>query len=105
MQDLPEVPTSKENAEKLDLPDVPSKKPVAADAIEEDAEIVSSNAPTKRRGFFSLSFSTLTKKKREKWSYPFTYTSFIIHYKFVECSYGRTVGSINVEYLIDGGWS
>lgn len=49
VQDFPEVPTSKENAEKLDLPDVPSKKPVAADAIEEDAEIVSSNAPTKRR--------------------------------------------------------
>ncbi|CAK9319394.1 unnamed protein product, partial [Citrullus colocynthis] len=49
VQDLPEVPTSKENAEKLDLPDVPSKKPVAADAIEEDAELASSNAPTKRR--------------------------------------------------------
>ncbi|XP_038883019.1 vacuolar protein sorting-associated protein 20 homolog 2-like [Benincasa hispida] len=49
VQDLPEVPTSEENAEKLVLPDVPSKKPVAADAIEEDAEIVSSDAPTKRR--------------------------------------------------------
>ncbi|XP_022149415.1 vacuolar protein sorting-associated protein 20 homolog 2-like isoform X1 [Momordica charantia] len=49
VQDLPEVPTSNENVEKLDLPDVPTKKPVAADPIEEDAEIVSSVAPTKRR--------------------------------------------------------
>ncbi|KAG6603293.1 Vacuolar protein sorting-associated protein 20-like 2, partial [Cucurbita argyrosperma subsp. sororia] len=49
VEDLPEVPTSEENAEKLDLPNVPTKKPVAADAIEEDAVIVSSDASTKRR--------------------------------------------------------
>ncbi|XP_022967900.1 vacuolar protein sorting-associated protein 20 homolog 2-like [Cucurbita maxima] len=46
IEDLPEVPTSDENAEKLDLPNVPTKKPVV---VEEDAEIVSSDAPTKRR--------------------------------------------------------
>uniref|UniRef100_A0A0A0L1A1 Uncharacterized protein n=1 Tax=Cucumis sativus TaxID=3659 RepID=A0A0A0L1A1_CUCSA len=49
VDDLPEVPTSEEQEEKLDLPEVPSKKPVAADAIEEDAETISSDAPTKRR--------------------------------------------------------
>ncbi|KGN55176.2 vacuolar protein sorting-associated protein 20 homolog 2 isoform X2 [Cucumis sativus] len=49
VDDLPEVPTSEEKEEKLDLPEVPSKKPVAADAIEEDAETISSDAPTKRR--------------------------------------------------------
>ncbi|XP_023518938.1 vacuolar protein sorting-associated protein 20 homolog 2-like [Cucurbita pepo subsp. pepo] len=48
VEDLPEIPTSKENGERLDLPDVPTKKPVAA-AVEEDAEIVPSDAPTKRR--------------------------------------------------------
>ncbi|KAG6595610.1 Vacuolar protein sorting-associated protein 20-like 1 [Cucurbita argyrosperma subsp. argyrosperma] len=50
VEDLPEIPTSKENGEGLDLPDVPTKKPVAsAAAVEEDAEIVPSDAPTKRR--------------------------------------------------------
>ncbi|XP_022966453.1 vacuolar protein sorting-associated protein 20 homolog 2-like [Cucurbita maxima] len=50
VEDLPEIPMAKENGERLDLPDVPTKKPVAAAAaVEEDAEIVPSDAPTKRR--------------------------------------------------------
>ena len=66
-----------EKEEKLDLPEVPSKKPVAADAIEEDAETVSSDASTKRRGSF-LSHS-LFSPKMEKKSFPFTSSGFIIH--------------------------
>ncbi|MBA0571723.1 hypothetical protein Golob_002098, partial [Gossypium lobatum] len=45
VQDMPEVPTKAgSEEEKLDLPDVPTKKPVASDAATDDAEI-----STKRR--------------------------------------------------------
>lgn len=76
VDDLPEVPTSEEQEEKLDLPEVPSKKPVAADAIEEDAETISSDAPTKRRGSFL--FHSPLSPKMEKNGFPFTSSRFII---------------------------
>ncbi|XVF84773.1 hypothetical protein PTKIN_Ptkin17bG0065500 [Pterospermum kingtungense] len=50
VQDMPEVPTTAESEEqKLDLPDVPSKKPVASNAATDDAEIASAGISTKRR--------------------------------------------------------
>ncbi|KAE8690090.1 Vacuolar protein sorting-associated protein 20-like protein 2 [Hibiscus syriacus] len=50
VQDMPEVPTRAESEEqKLNLPDVPTKKPVAADAARDDAEIASEDISTKRR--------------------------------------------------------
>ncbi|KAK8716353.1 hypothetical protein V6N13_043665 [Hibiscus sabdariffa] len=50
VQDMPEVPITAEFEEqKLDLPDVPTKKPVAPDAARDDAEIASAETSTKRR--------------------------------------------------------
>ena len=55
---MPEVPTegpSKEQ-EKLDLPNVPTKVPVASRVVADDAEIAPAEASTKKRGV-SLSLS------------------------------------------------
>ncbi|KAE8669510.1 Vacuolar protein sorting-associated protein 20-like protein 2 [Hibiscus syriacus] len=50
VQDMPEVPTRTESGEhKLDLPNVPTKKPIALDAARDDAEIASEDISTKGR--------------------------------------------------------
>ncbi|XVF14860.1 hypothetical protein REPUB_Repub09cG0097400 [Reevesia pubescens] len=50
VQDMPEVPTTAESEEQnLDLPDVPTKKPVASNAARDDAEIASAEISIKRR--------------------------------------------------------
>lgn len=55
---MPEVPTEgpSEEQEKLDLPNVPTKVPVASRVVADDAEIAPAEASTKRRGL-SLSLS------------------------------------------------
>lgn len=58
MQDLPEVPSaapSVENVEEeLDLPDVPTKPPVIADAVNEDAQETSAGITERKKGFSFL---------------------------------------------------
>ncbi|XP_022750909.1 vacuolar protein sorting-associated protein 20 homolog 1-like [Durio zibethinus] len=50
VQDMLEVPTKAEFEEQnLDLPDVPTKKPVASNAARDDAEIATAEISTKRR--------------------------------------------------------
>ena len=60
VQDLPEVTTTVESKEQnLDLPDVPTKKPVTSNAARDDAEIASARISTKKRSLF-LSLHTYT---------------------------------------------
>ena len=60
VQDMPEVPTTAESEEQnLDLPDVPTKKPVASNVARDDAEIASVEISTKKRSLF-LSLHTYT---------------------------------------------
>ncbi|KDO39501.1 hypothetical protein CISIN_1g027325mg [Citrus sinensis] len=51
VQEMPEVPTEgpSEEQEKLDLPNVPTKVPVASRVVADDAEIAPAEASTKRR--------------------------------------------------------
>ncbi|XP_050218976.1 vacuolar protein sorting-associated protein 20 homolog 2-like [Mercurialis annua] len=52
VEDMPEVPTpvpSKEHEEKLDLPDVPTKPPVAPLAVADEDIIIPTEASTKRK--------------------------------------------------------
>lgn len=53
IDDLPDVTTMEESEEpeKLDLPDVPTKKPVAS-----NVEITPAESATKRKGLFFLTF-------------------------------------------------
>lgn len=51
MQDLPEVPSAENVEEKLDLPDVPTKAPVIADAVTEDGEDTSAGVTMRKKGF------------------------------------------------------
>ncbi|KAL2938676.1 Vacuolar protein sorting-associated protein 20-like protein 2 [Bienertia sinuspersici] len=62
VQDLPEVPTAKEE-EDLELPEVPTKPPVAAAA--DDVEEVSDKLPEKRKGIichYGRTFAGITTK-------------------------------------------
>ena len=48
---MPDVPASVPSAEeKLDLPDVPTKPPVAAEAAADDEEVAPAEASSKRKG-------------------------------------------------------
>lgn len=59
-QDLPEVPTAApEEEEKLELPDVPTKVPVASNVAAKDFEEVSDELPEKRKGISTSQSSAL----------------------------------------------
>ncbi|XP_009590586.1 vacuolar protein sorting-associated protein 20 homolog 1 [Nicotiana tabacum] len=49
VQDLPEVPSAENVEEKLDLPDVPTKAPVIADAVTEDGEDTSAGVTVRKK--------------------------------------------------------
>lgn len=93
VQDLPNAPTSvpssNENEDIFDLPDVPTKTPVAPDAVADNAEV-----SLKKKGI-SLSLShTHTHRSTHLIQLNFKCATF-----FLEHSYGGAIGSMILNTL------